>query len=337
MPNETHTEALLAGRRRRSVVIGATGFIGGWVARALASRGDALLLVARDLEALRRQWPGAVLSPEAPGERAVAPTVSVAAGDARTIDSMERHLLAFGGDTIFNLVGYGVDRAERDEGLAMAINRDFPVALAELAGSWGACLVHAGSALEYGTAHGDLREDTVPMATTRYGITKLAGTEGVRAVALRRASRAVTARLFTVYGAGEHAGRLLPSIVDLGAGDAPIPLSAGTQRRDFTYVADVVEGLLRLADAHPEPGEPVNLCTGRLHTVREFAEAAADALGIARARLAFGAIPTRPEEMAHDAVSIARLQRLTGWHPDPSLDAGVRRAVAALRAAAPFA
>lgn len=313
-------------------MIGATGFIGAWVARALVARGDDVLLVARDLEGLERQWRpgGAGAEREAPG--APAGSLALVRGDVLRPEALHASLRTFGPEVVFNLAGYGVDRSERDEGLAAAVNRDFPVALAELLADLGARLVHTGSALEYGTASGDLREETIPTPTTLYGITKLAGTEGVRAVAQARGSVAVTARLFTVYGPGEHAGRLLPSIYDQREGEAPIALSAGTQFRDFTYVADVVEGMLRLADAVPVAGEVVNVCTGRLHTVREFAEVAADALGIARSRLAFGAVPSRPEEMAHDPVSIVRLRALTGWVPDPSLVAGVHRAVTALRA-----
>ncbi|HEX4935129.1 MAG TPA: NAD(P)-dependent oxidoreductase, partial [Gemmatimonadaceae bacterium] len=266
-----------------------------------------------------------------------ADVVRLARADATDLAAIDRAIRGFRPGVIFNLAGYGVDRGERDESRARAINTDFPVALAGLAAELGARLVHAGSALEYGTASGDLHESTAPSPTTRYGITKLAGTEGVRAVAQARGSVALTARLFTVYGAGEHAGRLLPSLYDQRGGDADIPLSGGGQRRDFTYVEDVAEGLLRLADCTPRPGEAVNLCTGRLHTVRAFAELAADALGIPRARLAFGALPTRAEEMSHDDVSIARLRALVGWSPDPSLGSGIRRAVAALDAGAPRA
>jgi len=55
-------------------------------------------------------------------------------------------------------------------------------------------------------------------------------------------------------------------------------------------------------------------------------EIAAGELGIAPARLAFGALPTRPEEMAHDPVSTARLAHVTGWRPATTIAAGVRAA-----------
>ena len=82
--------------------------------------------------------------------------------------------------------------------------------------------------------------------------------------------RAVTARLFTVYGPGEHCGRLLPSLIEAARAEKPLELTAGTQLRDLTYVEDVAEGLLRLGLAQAEPGSVVNLATGHLTMVRSL-------------------------------------------------------------------
>ena len=93
-------------------------------------------------------------------------------------------------------------------------------------------------------------------------------------------------------------------------------------------MGDVAEGLLRLG-ARPEIVElgALNLATGRLETVRSFAERAAAVLGIPGERMKFGALPTRPEEMNHDPVSIELLRRLVGWAPATSIEDGVRRTV----------
>jgi nucleoside-diphosphate-sugar epimerase len=149
----------------------------------------------------------------------------------------------------------------------------------------------------------------------------------------RNELRGISARLFTVYGPGEHAGRLLPALLAARAASGPIELSAGLQRRDFTYVDDVAEGLLRLG-LLPEPlaEGALNLATGRLASVRDFALAAAGVLGIDERRLQFGALPTRPEEMAHDPVSVRRLGDLVGWTPGTSIEEGVQRTVATARA-----
>jgi nucleoside-diphosphate-sugar epimerase len=147
--------------------------------------------------------------------------------------------------------------------------------------------------------------------------------------------KCVTARLFTVYGPGEHAGRLLPSLLDAANRSTPLALTAGRQQRDFTYVEDVAERLLQLACAAAPPGQIVNLATGRLTTVRTFAEIAGEILGIEPSHLQFGMIPTRAEEMEHAVVSVERLRQLVGDVPSTCIAEGIRETVGFLSALAP--
>ena len=304
------------------MLLGASGFIGRWVARALARQGAALILP------MRRAGPddGILARRGIHGER-----IELDLTDTPRLAELIRQREPA---IVFNLAGYGVDRSERDEALSHRINAQLVEVLCDAlrrpASGWGGIrLVHAGSALEYGAIGGNLDEAAAPNPTTVYGRTKLAGTQAVvRAHAT--GLKAVTARLFTVYGAGEHPGRLLPMLLAARGAHDPIPLTAGLQRRDFTYVEDAAEGLLRLGILEAVPHPILNLATGRLHSVREFTEIAAGVLGIARARLSFGALPTRPEEMSHDPVTTDRLRGTTGWVPPTPPSEGIGAAVRAV-------
>ncbi len=298
------------------LVLGASGFIGRWVARRLAAAGAHVTCAARDVDAMRQVAAAYAISGE------------IAAVDLAQDASVTALFEAARPVVTFNLAGYGIDRSERDEGMAHRINAELVGLVATLAAKsealgWaGARLVHTGSALEYGTIGGSLPEDAAPAPTTLYGQTKLAGTRLLRD---HPAQRSVTARLFTVYGPGEHAGRLLPCLLAARGSAATIALSVGTQRRDFTFVDDVAEGLLRLGACAAVPGGLVNLATGGLHSVRQFAETAAAVLGIAAERLDFGALPQRDDEMPHGAVSLDRLRQSIAWTPGTTIAEGVRR------------
>ena len=301
----------------RAVVLGASGFIGRWVARKLEESGAETHLIVRDSADLRGQvFETDLAQPDALGEifEQVRPAI------------------------VFNLAGYGVDPSERDADLSERLNALLPMAICEAAARWKDCgwagqhVIHVGSALEYGTASGDLHEDGPALPTTVYGQTKLQGTLHIAKCAKGLGLRVITARLFTVYGPGEHRGRLLPSLIDAASASKPLELTAGTQLRDFTYVEDVAEGLLRLGlssnPAQNASGAVVNLATGRLTTVRSFTETAARILGMPMENLKFGAIPTRSEEMRHDPVSIERFQKITGTVPATGIEEGIRRTVA---------
>lgn len=306
----------------RAVVLGAGGFIGRWVAQALAGQGAQVYLVV-----LRRSGAEEVLA-------GYCPTGEIIATDLRHAAAVQRLLWDLRPAIVFNLVGYGVDPAERDESLAYAINADLPRRLcAELAAAhdplWpGQALVHAGSALEYGAAGGDLAEETEPLPGTLYGRSKLAGAVAVRDGARSSGMRAVTARLFMVYGPGERPDRLLPALLAAARSGHPLPLTAGEQKRDFTYVADVAAGLLRLGLVQTDTGGIINLATGKLTAVRTFVESAARILHIPAERLLFGAIPTRLEEMQHSVVNIEKLKRLTGWTPATDIVTGIKQTAA---------
>jgi nucleoside-diphosphate-sugar epimerase len=302
-----------------AAVLGASGFIGRWVARSLCARGARIYLIVRDRVSAERIF----------AEYSVAGEIIEL--DLQQEEAVRGLYQKIKPSITFNLAGYGVDQAERDEGTAYHINARLPQTLCEVLAekrdrNWsGQDIVHVGSALEYGEIGGNLSEDSAVNPTTLYGKSKLRGTELMARYCRKYSIKGVTARLFTVYGPGEHKGRLLPSLLETARTGNPLPMTDGTQKRDFTYVEDVAEGLLRLGLAKLKSGEVMNLATGRLTSVRDFAEISSEALRIPKDRFAFGAIPTRAEEMQHAEVAINRLRESLAWRPSTGIAEGIRR------------
>jgi len=304
-------------RDRRLLVLGAGGFVGRRVVVELQRRGGEPVAVVRDASVAR----GGPL------------TGRVVSCDLVDLAAVEALIEAERPDVLFNLAGYGVGPDEGDEPTAQRINADLVAAVGRALGRLcpvgdRPALVHAGSAFEYGAVGGDLAEDGPAEPTSVYGRTKLEGTRHVARLGRQGVVHGVTARLFTVYGPGERPHRLLPSLIEAAQRREPVDLTEGLQRRDFTFVDDVAEGLCRLAAAPGAPGAPgevINLATGALSAVRGFVEAAARVLGIPAENLRFGAVPSRPDEMAHDPPTVSRLRQRTGWTPSTTLADGVRR------------
>jgi nucleoside-diphosphate-sugar epimerase len=301
------------------VVLGAAGFIGRWVARALSDQKADLYLIVRERAPAERIF----LKYQVSGEIVVADL-----SRPEVIESLFQKLKPL---ITFNLAGYGIDRSENQEDAAHQINSHLVELLCQMiAGNknsnWsGQDLVHVGSALEYGSIGGHLAEDSIPHPTTLYGKTKLAGTNHLSHYCRKHGLHAITTRLFTIYGPGEHQGRLMPSLIETARTGRPLNLTSGAQKRDFTYVEDVAEGILRLGGNSALPGDVVNMATGRLDTVRHFVEVAAQILNIPREKLLFGALPPREEEMEHAPVTLERLKRLTDWMPSTNIGDGIRK------------
>lgn len=304
------------------LVLGATGFIGRWTARKLCAAGAQVFLSVRRI----------------PDAKSVFDEYDIA-GEICELDLLDEAgigelIRQIRPAIIFNLAGYGIDRTETAEDQAYRINARLLeiLCLARVGMSdtdWsGQNIVHVGTAMEYGAISGDLAENSAPNPTTLYGRSKLAGTLKLAGGCRQFGLKGLTARLFAVYGAGEAPPRLLPTLIKAAETAEPVELTAGSHERDFIYVEDAAEGLLRLGLSKAKPGEIINLATGALSSIRDFTEIAAREIGISGERLKFGALPTRAEEMKHEPVTIGRLRNLTGWKPPTTIAEGVRKTLA---------
>ena len=302
-----------------ALVLGASGFIGRWVTRALVQKGARVVALARDPGAIgtaRSWWNG---------------PVEVVGCDVLDFASLAQSVAAVRPAITFNLAGYGVAAGERDAAVTQRLNADLVVALGTTLvttrdPNWsGLALVNAGSSAEYGQTDGPVSGDGPAEPITEYGRAKLAGSLGLARLCQQQDLPGATARLFMVYGAGEHPHRLFPSLLRAARTGEAIALSDGRQRLDFTYVEDVAEGLLRLGVSKPAIGEIVNLATGRLTQVRTFVHTAAELLGMKPDQLRFGEAAPRSDDVRYGPVRTSRFHQITHWTASTSIVEGIRR------------
>jgi UDP-glucose 4-epimerase len=85
----------------------------------------------------------------------------------------------------------------------------------------------------------------------------------------------VNARFFNSYGPGEVPGKyrnVIPNFFLWAINRQPLPITGtGDETRDFTFVGDIVDGLLSMAHYKDAIGEAFNLGTGREITIRDLA------------------------------------------------------------------
>jgi nucleoside-diphosphate-sugar epimerase len=190
------------------------------------------------------------------------------------------------------------------------------VALAEAARAAGARrFVGVGSCAEYDWSTGDCDEYvTAEAPTTPYGQAKLLAAHSV----LSRSTDTFAvawARVFFLFGGHEHPARLVPSVAQAILDDRDALCTHGEQLRDFLHVDEVGDAIAALV-VSPVTGV-VNIASGEAHRVREVIEGLASRLG-GRDRVRLGARATT--EPARLVTRAARLRDDVGWAPTWTFD-----------------
>lgn len=143
-------------------------------------------------------------------------------------------------------------------------------------------------------------------------------------------------RPFNTYGPRQRPAFLIPLTVQrLLTGLPPIIYGSGRQTRCFTYVDDLVKGILRCVDRDAATGEAFNMGNPVEWSVRDAIQVVSDACHSDRApihedpRVAFG---EGFEEISRRLMDVSKAARLLGWKPGKDLRAGVKATVAWARA-----
>lgn len=188
--------------------------------------------------------------------------------------------------------------------------------------SGGCRSVLAGTCAEYDWSHADrpLAEFTTPLArATPYGSSKDRLREQATEMARAGGFSMAWARIFFVFGPGEHPGRLVANVASRLLRGQSTGTSKGDQRRDFLVSAEAASALGTLLEGQVEG--PVNIASGQATTVREVAEMVADAAERPDL-LRSGELATDAREPPLLVADVRRLREEVGWRPQlPLADA----------------
>ena len=141
--------------------------------------------------------------------------------------------------------------------------------------------------------------------------------------------RVVALRFFTVYGPRQRPDLAIHKFARRMLSGDPIPLFGdGSTRRDYTYVADVVDGIVRAMAYDGSPFEVVNLGNNRTVRLSELVAALERALGV-EARVERH--PEQPGDVPQTWADLTKARRLLGYDPQTGIDDGLARFAAWLR------
>jgi nucleoside-diphosphate-sugar epimerase len=306
---------------RRVLVTGADGFIGSHLVEALLDLGARVIALTRGTSVhgtASYAWKNLT---------AVADRLEqVVAGNVAQAETVQV-IIDLEPDVILHLAAEAyVPRSFERPGEVFAVNAVGTLHVLEAARRLSGLhrVVVTSSSEVYGTALGDLPiSEAHPLnPTSPYAASKVAADRLAHSFHVTFGVPVAIVRPFNTFGP-RHTYDVIPRFLRLAlAGEDLIVHGSGEQRRDFTFVEDIVRGFLLMAAEPAAVGEVINLGTGVSHSIRETAEIIA-ALCDSPSRIVHDR--ARPAEVKHLLCDASKAGAVLGWRPVVSYAEGLRR------------
>lgn len=299
------------------LVTGGAGFVGRHLVAALCARGDRVLVID-DLSK----------------------GVAAALPDVARLDTMDVRdpqlstcATSFAPHAVVHLAAQSeVARSLREPLLDASVNVVGTLnALRAAAQANASVFVFASSG---GTVYGDAAQtptpETAPLAPlSPYGASKVCGETYVALSEKTSPMRCVSLRFANIYGPGQsatgEAGVVALFLAAIARGEPLCIRGDGAQTRDFLYVEDAVEALLRAID-RPSVHGAINVAQGRGVSVTQLARRLARA---ASWPLRLRRVSASQAEVRHSVLDAALARRQLGWRARTSLREGLAATVLA--------
>jgi UDP-glucose 4-epimerase len=196
-------------------------------------------------------------------------------------------------------------------------------------------VVYAGSSSAYGDTPTLPKVETMPTAPlSPYALQKLVAEQYCQMFTRLYGLETVTIRYFNVFGprqdpSSPYSGVISLFIRALVDGQRPTIYGDGGQTRDFTYVANVVDGVLRACQAPAASGEVINVATGGRISLNELFQVIKDLTG-ASVEPAYAEV--RAGDVRDSQADIEKARRLLGYEPVVRFEQGLEKTVEWFRA-----
>jgi nucleoside-diphosphate-sugar epimerase len=189
-------------------------------------------------------------------------------------------------------------------------------------------LVYAGSSSVYGNAPTlPKREEMPPNPLSPYALQKLVAEQYCQMFTRLYGFETVTIRYFNVFGPRQDPGSPYSGVISLFSTALlerrqPTIYGDGEQTRDFTYVANVVDGVLRACEAPTAAGEAINVATGGRISLNELLRVMSGIVGVEVKAIYKD---ERAGDVKDSQADITKAKTLLGYAPIVGLEEGLKR------------
>jgi len=169
-------------------------------------------------------------------------------------------------------------------------------------------------------------DDPISRPISPYAATKIAGEAACQVYSHLYAMRAVCLRFFTVYGARQRPDLAIHKFARLIDAGRMIPVYGdGRTERDYTYIDDIIAGVVAALRYKASDFEIINLGESAAVELRRLVELLEQALG---KRAILNHQPQQPGDVPITYANIEKARRLLGYDPQTPIEAGIEKFVA---------
>ncbi|HXM33465.1 MAG TPA: NAD-dependent epimerase/dehydratase family protein, partial [Chthoniobacterales bacterium] len=137
--------------------------------------------------------------------------------------------------------------------------------------------------------------------------------------------RIVALRFFTVYGARQRPDLAIHQFTKKILADEPIDqFGDGTTRRDYTYIDDIIQGVMAALDYKGPNFDIFNLGESETIQLKDLIAAIEDAVG---RKAKINRLPEQPGDMPMTCADISKARKLLGYNPTTPLSVGLPKFV----------
>ncbi len=306
----------------RFLVTGGAGFIGSHLVKRLLAEGHTVSV----LDDFNDFYDPAI---KRANLASVSEKIQIVEGNICDRDLVESLLKHGGFDTVVHLAARAGVRPSIDfPELYLQTNVIGTFRLLEAARQAGCNhFLFASSSSVYGLAEAVPFSEKLPLPQTLspYAATKLSGEHLCGNYANLHGMRAVCLRFFTVYGPGQRPDLAIHKFTDLIENGKPVPkFGDGNTRRDYTYIDDIVSGILGAIAYRGKNFDIFNLGESETTTLNELIATLENALG---KKAVIQQFPEQKGDMPRTCADITKARELLGYAPATPLSAGIPKFV----------
>ena len=295
----------------RLLIFGGTGFIGSHVAK----------------RAVKSNLNVSVVSLHIPSEKNKIEGVNYIRADIGDLSQLKKNLTNHDFEYIINLSGYISHDKFLDGGKEIIKSHFFGLQNILQTINWSKLkhFIQIGSSDEYGGKKSPQIESLRESPISSYSYAKVASTHFLQMLAKTENFPVTILRLFLVYGPGQDSERFLPQVIEGCFSGNDFATSKGEQLRDFCYIDDITDGILKAMRNNQSNGEVINLASGKPISVRSIIEHVKNYIG--KGSPNFGSIPYRIGENMSLYADITKAKMTIGWEPKTTIAIGIEKTV----------